>query len=74
MKIEVRTLKQMSVISNKELYYIAIGEAPDTVFINVGQKTYSGVFSLIENNKTPEQPQPTPKLPDNPTPGKKGGK
>lgn len=47
MNLEIKALKQTSVVSEKELYYVVIGEGENKVVINVGQKTYEGVQKLL---------------------------
>lgn len=40
----IPTLKR----EEKTLYYLVVGEEPEQVIINVGEKTYIGVKKLIE--------------------------
>ena len=51
MKISVKSVAQTSVISEKESYYLIIGEGEKKVVINIGKKTYDGVNELLMEPK-----------------------
>lgn len=54
MKLSVKSVAQTSVISDKELYYLIIGEGEKKVVINIGKKTYDGVNELLIEPKPQE--------------------
>lgn len=47
MKLEIKTAKQTSVVTEKEVFYLIIGEGEHKTIINVGDKTYNKVNLLI---------------------------
>lgn len=55
MNLPVKALKIQNPISEKDVYYIIIGEGEKKVVINTGDKNYSKVEELL-NPKQPELP------------------
>lgn len=57
MKQEVTTAKSTQSampelgIEEKTLYYLVIGESPNSVKLNIGKKTYNAVKSLTEKKE-----------------------
>lgn len=54
----VETVK-MTDIREKELLYLVVGEGSGKVIINVGQKTFDTVESLLEHTARPNVDRPT---------------
>lgn len=55
-KLEIKAVKQTSVVTEKDQYYLLIGEDENRVNISVGEKTYTGVKNLIEpTEKKPKE-------------------
>lgn len=47
-KLEVKTIMQTSLISEKDMYYLQIGEGEKKLTINIGQTTYDKARELTE--------------------------
>ena len=47
-KLEIKAVKQTSVVTEKEQYYLIIGDGENRVTINVGEKTFNGVKAQLE--------------------------
>ena len=60
MDLKVQSVKQTSVVTNKDQHYVIIGEGDNRVVISVGVKTYEGVTTLLMEPK-PKQDGKLPK-------------
>lgn len=61
MKLEIKTARSEQTAipelnkESKTLYYLIIGEGTEKIILNIGEKTYTGVQKLTENEKTQEK-------------------
>ena len=57
-KLDVKTVKQKSVVTDKDQHYVIIGDGENRVVIGVGLKTYEGVTGLLMEPKPQKDGKP----------------